>query len=164
MAEVSAVVSIGLSILGAIASVYLAVGIGLAFLRAQVDTITGRPAGRDIVGRIILLTLCLAFVTFARSVTDDVCALMGGELESVAEVRRAVLNIGQYFLDIIIASVAVLLAVGIATGFVGSQMAALAGESGVMSQVMAKTLAVIGLAVGGLLTVTIAHVIVDAIR
>jgi hypothetical protein len=157
-------VSDGLSILGAVVSVYLALGIGLAFLEGQIDTVTGRPPAQDIVRRITLLVVCVALIAFARSVSDDVADLVGGELDSDQAVREAVLRIGQYFLDVVIGAAALLLAIGVAAGFVGAQLATMAGEALHLSNVLAKLSIVVALAVGAFLTISIANVIVGALR
>jgi hypothetical protein len=154
----------GLSILGGVVSVYLALGIGVAFLEGQIDTVTGRPPAQDIVRRITLLVVCVALIAFARSVSDDVADLVGGELDSDQAVREAVLRIGQYFLDVVIGAAATLLAIGVAAGFVGAQLATMAGEALHLSNVLAKLSIVVALAVGAFLTISIANVIVGALR
>jgi len=157
-------VSDGLSILGGVVSVYLALGIGVAFLEGQIDTVTGRPPAQDIVRRITLLVVCVALIAFARSVSDDVADLVEGELDSDQGVREAVLRIGQYFLDVVIGAAALLLAIGVAAGLVGAQLATTAGEALHLSNVLAKLSIVVALAVGAFLTISIANVIVGALR
>jgi hypothetical protein len=164
MKAIVGVVTDGLSILGGVVSVYLSVGIGLAFLEGQVDVMTGRPPARDIVRRITLLVVCVTLVAFARSVSDDVADLIGGELGSDAAVRGAVLRIGQYFLDIVIGAAALLLAVGVAMGFVGAQVATMAGEALQLSTVLARLLVIVMLALGTFLTIGVSNVIVGALR
>jgi len=155
MDAVVGAVTDGLSILGGVVSVYLALGIGVAFLEGQIDTMTGRPPARDIVRRITLLVVCVTLIAFARSVSGDVADLVGGELDSDRAVREAVLRIGQYFLDVVI---------GVAVGFVGAQLATMAGEALHLSNVLAKLSIVVALAMGAFLTISIANVIVGALR
>jgi len=164
MDAVVGAVTDGLSILGAVVSVYLAIGIGAAFLEGQIDTMTGRPPARDIVRRITLLVVCVTLIAFARSVSGDVADLVGGELDSDVAVREAVLRIGQYFLDVVIGAAAILLAIGVAVGFVGAQLATMAGEALHLSNVLAKLLIVVALAMGAFLTISIANVIIGALR
>jgi len=164
MEAVVGAVTDGLSILGAVVSVYLALGIGVAFLEGQMDAMTGRPPARDIVRRITLLVVCVTLIVFARSVSDDVADLVRGELDSDLAVREAVLRIGQYFLDVVIGAAALLLAIGVAVGFVGAQLATMAGEALHLSNVLAKLSIVVALAMGAFLTISIANVIIGALR
>jgi len=164
MEAVVGAVTDGLSILGGVVSVYLALGIGLAFLEGQVDAMTGRPPARDIVRRIVLLVVCVTLVAFAQSVSDDVADLVGGELDSDLAVREAVLRIGGYFLDVAIGAAATLLAIGVAMGFVGAQLATMAGEALHLSTVLARLTIIVALAMGTFLTISIANVIIGALR
>ena len=164
MDAVVSVVTDALSILGALVSAYLAMGIALAFVEGQIDAVAGRPAGRDIGARIVLLALCVALVALARGVSSDVAALVGGELNDAAAVRGAVLNVGQYFLDILIGSAALLLALGVVTGFVGAQLATTAGEPVVLSRILGKLMVLTALAVGAFLTIRLSHIVIGALR
>jgi hypothetical protein len=164
MDVVVAVVSDGLTILGALVSVYLAVGIGLAFLGAQVDAALGRPSGRDIFLRIALLAFCVALVAFARSVSATVGGLLGGDLASAAATRMAILRIGQYFLDVVIGTAAVVLAVGVAMGLVGAQLATVAGEALHLSEVLSRLFMLVALAAGAFLAIAMANAIIAAMR
>ncbi len=164
MEAVVSAVTDGLSILGAVVSVYLALGIGLAFLEGQIDTMTGRPPARDIMRRITLLVVCVTLIAFARSVSDDVADLVGGELDSDQAMREAVLRIGQYFLDVVIGAAALLLTIGVAMGFVGAQLATMAGEALHLSTVLARLTIIVALAVGAFLTISISNVIIGALR
>lgn len=164
MEAVVSAVTDGLSILGAVVSVYLALGIGLAFLEGQIDTMTGRPPARDILRRITLLVVCVTLIAFARSVSDDVADLVGGELDSDQAMREAVLRIGQYFLDVVIGAAALLLTIGVAMGFVGAQLATMAGEALHLSTVLARLTIIVALAVGAFLTISISNVIIGALR
>ena len=164
MQDVVSVVTDVLTILGAMVSVYLALGIGVAFLEGQMDALTGRPAARDIGYRVALLIVCVALVALARGVSDDVAALLGDELTDQASVRGAVLNVGQYALDVLIGSAALLMAVGVVTGFVGAQLATMAGEPLMLSRVLGKLTVIVALAAGAFLTITLTHVVVDALR
>jgi len=164
MQDVVSVVTDVLTILGAMVSVYLALGIAVAFLEGQMDALTGRPAARDIGYRVALLIVCVALVALARGVSDDVAALVGDELTDRASVRGAVLNVGQYALDILIGSAALLMAVGVVTGFVGAQLATMAGEPLMLSRVLGKLTVIVALAAGAFLTITLTHIVVDALR
>ena len=164
MQDVVSVVTDVLTILGAMVSVYLALGIGVAFLEGQMDALTGRPAARDIGYRVALLIVCVALVALARGVSDDVAALVGDELTDQASVRGAVLNVGQYALDVLVGSAALLMAVGVVTGFVGAQLATMAGEPLMLSRVLGKLTVIAALAAGAFLTITLTHIVVDALR
>lgn len=164
MQDVVSVVTDVLTILGAMVSVYLALGIGVAFLEGQMDALTGRPAARDIGYRVALLIVCVALVALARGVSDDVAALVGDELTDQASVRGAVLNVGQYALDVLVGSAALLMAVGVVTGFVGTQLATMAGEPLMLSRVLGKLTVIAALAAGAFLTITLTHIVVDALR
>ena len=164
MEDVVSVVTDVLTILGAMVSVYLALGIAVAFLEGQMDALTGRPAARDIGYRVALLIVCVALVALARGVSDDVAALVGDELTDQASVRGAVLNVGQYALDVLIGSAALLMAVGVVTGFVGAQLATMAGEPLMLSRVLGKLTVIVALAAGAFLTITLTHIVVDALR
>lgn len=164
MDTVVSVVTDTLTMLGAIVSVYLALGMALAFLGGQLDAVSGRPSGRDISQRVVLLVVCAALVALARGISNDVAALVGDELTSETAVRGAVLNIGQYFLDILIASAALLLAVGVVTGFVGAQLATIAGEPMMLSRVLSKLAVITALAAGAFLTIRLTHIVIGALR
>jgi hypothetical protein len=164
MEDVVSVVTDVLTILGAMVSVYLALGIAVAFLEGQMDALTGRPAARDIGYRVALLIVCAALVALARGVSDDVAALVADELTDQASVRGAVLNVGQYALDVLIGSAALLMAVGVVTGFVGAQLATMAGEPLMLSRVLGKLTVIMALAAGAFLTITLTHIVVDALR
>jgi hypothetical protein len=164
MEAVVAVVTDGLTILGAAVSVYLAVGIGLAFLEAQVDAAVDHPSGRDVVQRISLLVVCVALVAFARSVSGTVGELLGGDLGSAAATRAAILQVGQYFLDMVVGAAALVLAVGVAAGFVGAQLAAAAGQALHLGEILARMAIVVALGVGAFFTISIANVVVAAMR
>jgi hypothetical protein len=163
MENITAVVADGLSVLGALVSAYLSLGIVLAFLRGQVDAMTNRPAARDITRRIMMLVVCVAFVALAQTVSADIASLAGGSIETAAEMRDAYIRIAQYFLDVAIGAAAVLLAVGVATGFVGAQLAVLAGEALQLSEIVARVLILAALAVGAFLTISVSHIIVGAL-
>lgn len=164
MESIVTAVTNGVTILGAVVSVYLAIGVASAFVGGQLDAVTGRPSGRDITGRIALLVMCVALVAFAQTISSDVAALVGGDLTGAGEVRNAVLNVGEYFLDILIGTAAVLLAIGIITGFVGAQLATAAGEAVAASNVVGRVLILIGLTAGALFTTTIVHIVISAMR
>lgn len=164
MGEVAAVVTDGLSILGAVVSVYLALGIGLAFLEAQTDAAVNCPSGRDIFQRVALLVACVALVAFARSVSGTVEDLLGGNLASAAAMRAAILHIGEYFLDMVIGAAAIVLAVGVVMGLVGAQVATAAGAALHLSEVLSRLFMVVALAVGTFFTIAIAHVVISAMR
>jgi hypothetical protein len=164
MEAVVAVVTDGLTILGAAVSVYLAVGVGLAFLEAQMDAAVDRPSGRDVMQRISLLVVCVALVAFARSVSGAVGDLLGGDLGSAEATRAAILQVGQYFLDVVVGAAALVLAVGVVMGFVGAQLAAAAGQALHLGEILSKMAIVVALGVGAFFTISIANVVVAAMR
>jgi len=163
--EIVEVVADGLSVLVACVAVYMALGIGWAFLQGQMEVAAGRSG--DVLGgimqRIALLVVCLVLIVFVQSIAGRITAVLSGDIADAATARRAILEIGAYFMDIIIGGAAVLLAVGIATGFVGAQFAATAGQALQLSEVLVRLLMVAFLGAGALLTITIANMIVRAI-
>lgn len=153
----------GLTVVGAIVSVYLAVGIAAAFVEGEFAAMTGSAQARaDVMYRIGLLTLCVAVVAFANVVAGDVAALLGDGVTSAADARDAVLRIGVYFLDMLIGLAVVVMAVGVAFGFVDAQLQAMLGQPGAFSTAMTRVVGVVLLGVGALFTVTISRIVIRA--
>lgn len=154
----------GLSVVGAIVSVYLAVGIAAAFVEGEFAAMTGSSQARaDVLYRISLLVLCVAVVAFANIVGKDVAALLGNGVTSAEDAREAILRIGVYFLDMLIGLAVVVMAVGVAFGFVDAQLQALLGRPGSLSTAMARLVGVTLLGVGALFTVVISHIVIRAL-
>lgn len=163
MEIVARLVGEGLSIVGAIASVYLAVGIALAFVEGQFAAMTENPGVRaEVMYRISLLVLCLAVVAFARPLTRVVteAILSAGDPGAV---RAGILRLGAYFVDILIATAAILMAVGIAFGFVDHQLQVLLGHPGGVSVAIGRIVAVVVLGVGAMLTILLSRIVVRAL-
>jgi hypothetical protein len=56
------------------------------------------------------------------------------------------------------------MAVGVVTGFVGAQLATMAGEPLMLSRVLGRLTVIVALAAGAFLTITLTHIVVDALR
>lgn len=163
MEAVAEVVADGLSIVGGLVSAYLAIGVGLAFLEGQFDAAMGRPSARDIAGRIVYLTVCVALVAFAQGIKGDIAAIIGGNVDSAKAMRSAYVDIARYFMTIIIGAGSIMLAVGVITGLVGAQLATIAGQALHLSEILARLIMVVGLGVCTVLTLAISNAIIDAI-
>lgn len=164
MDAVVGLVTEALTIVGAIASVYLAVGIAAAFLEGQFAAMLDEPGVRaEVMHRITLLTLCLAVIAFANLIAGDVAALLGATGSDPAALRAAVLRIGAYFVDVLVGLVVVLMAVGVMLGFVDTQLQAVLGRPAGLSVALSRVAAVVLLGLGGLLTVAISRVVVRAL-
>lgn len=77
------------------------------------------------------------------------------------EIVEALKNIAQVVIDIFIGIAAILMAVGIATGFVGGQFMVTVGQPYGLSQAWVKVIAVVLLGIGAMLTIVIANTIID---
>jgi len=153
-----------LTVIGAIVSVYLAAGIGVAFLEGGLASALGEPGVRaEVMRRIVLLVLCVAFVAFANVIAGEVRTMVSGMGETAVSVRGAVLRVGAYFVDILVGAAVVVMAVGVAFGFVDMQLNTIFGRPGGLSAAMARVAAVILLGVGGLLTIVVSHVVIRAL-
>jgi len=154
----------GLTVVGAIVSVYLAVGIAAAFVEGEFAAMTGSArAHADVLYRIGLLTLCVALVAFANVVAGDVASLLGNGVSGAQEAREAILRIGVYFLDMVIGLAIVVMAVGVAFGFVDGQLQTILGRPGSLSTAMTRVVGVVLLGVGALFTVTISRIVIRAL-
>lgn len=77
------------------------------------------------------------------------------------EIVEALKKIGQVVIDIFIGIAAILMAVGIATGFVGGQFMVTVGQPYGLSQAWVKVIAVVLLGIGAMLTIVIANTIIN---
>jgi hypothetical protein len=156
-------VSEALTIVGAAASVYLAAGIAVAFLEGQVAGLLDQPGARaDVLRRISLLVGCVALIAFANLVARDVAALLE-PATGAAGVRAAVLRIGVYFVDMLVGLAVVLMAVGVAFGFVDTQLQVTLGRAAGLSVALSRVAAVVLLGVGALLTVALSRMVIGAL-
>lgn len=154
----------GLSIVLAIVSVYLTVGIGTAFVEGQFAAMTDSPGARaEIMYRISLLVMCVAVIAFSHLISADVVAILGGGITDFANFRAAMLRIGMYFVDIVIGIAVVLMAVGVAFGFVDTQLQTVLGQPVGLSTALSRITAVLILGIGALMTVAIARAIIMAL-
>lgn len=164
MDAVVELVTEGLTIVGAVASAYLAVGIAVAFLEGQFAAMLDEPGVRaEVMHRITLLILCLAVIAFANLIAGDVAAILGSVGSDAGEIRTAVLRIGAYFVDVLVGLVVVLMAVGVMLGFVDTQLQAMLGRPVGLSVALSRVAAVVLLGLGGLLTVVISRIVVRAL-
>lgn len=151
-----------LTIVAAIVSVYLAVGIAAAFLEGQFAAMTEQPAVKaEILQRITLLALCVAVIAFANVAAYDLgmIILSGG----LGDARGAILRVGVYFVDILIGLTVVMMAVGVAFGFVDTQLQVVLGRPVGFSTALSRVTAVVLLGIAGLLTVPISGIVIRAL-
>jgi len=79
------------------------------------------------------------------------------------EVVDALRQIAQVVVDILIGIAAILMAVGIATGFVGGQFMVTVGQPYGLSAAWVKVIAVVILGIGAMLTIVIVNTIIDIV-
>lgn len=79
------------------------------------------------------------------------------------EVVDALRQIAQVVIDILIGIAAILMAVGIATGFVGGQFMVTVGQPYGLSAAWVKVIAVVILGIGAMLTIVIVNTIIDIV-
>ncbi|HEC35807.1 MAG TPA: hypothetical protein ENI39_04640 [Anaerolineae bacterium] len=153
-----------LTVVGAIASVYLAVGIAAAFLEGQFAAMLDEPGVRaEVVRRIALLVLCVAAIAFANLVARDVAALLSPGGATAGSIRVSILRIGVYFVDVLVGLAVILMAVGVAFGFVDTQLQTVLGQAAGFSAALSRAATVILLGVGALLTVAISRIVIGAL-
>jgi CBS domain containing-hemolysin-like protein len=78
-------------------------------------------------------------------------------------VVQAIRQIATLVIDIMIGTSVVLMAVGIATGFVGGQFLVTVGQPYGLSSAWVKVISVVILGLGALLTITIVNTIINAL-
>jgi hypothetical protein len=154
-----------LSVIGAVASVYLAAGIVVAFVEGQIASMAGQPNVRaDVMYRISLLAACVAVVAFAAPIARDVAGILEGIGADADAVRAAILDLGQYCASILIGLTVVVMAVGVALGFVDTQLNAVLGQPVGLSVALHRVAAVALLGIGGMMGMAIARIVVSALR
>jgi hypothetical protein len=79
------------------------------------------------------------------------------------EIVDALRQIAQVVIDILIGIAAILMAVGIATGFVGGQFMVTVGQPYGLSAAWVKVIAVVILGIGAMLTIVLVDTIIDII-
>ena len=79
------------------------------------------------------------------------------------EIVDALRQIAQVVIDILIGIAAILMAVGIATGFVGGQFMVTVGQPYGLSAAWVKVIAVVILGIGAMLTIVLVNTIIDII-
>ena len=79
------------------------------------------------------------------------------------EIVDALRQITQVVIDILIGIAAILMAVGIATGFVGGQFMVTVGQPYGLSAAWVKVIAVVILGIGAMLTIVLVNTIIDII-
>lgn len=164
MDVVVGLVTEGLTVIGAIASVYLAVGIAAAFVEGQFAAMVEEPGVRaEVMRRISLLVMCLAVIAFANLVARDVAQVLGAGAGDAGSIRASVLRIGVYFVDLLIGLAVVLMAVGVAFGFTDTQLQAVLGRPVGFSVALSRVTAVVLLGIGALLTIAISRVVIGAL-
>ena len=79
------------------------------------------------------------------------------------EIVDALRQIAQVVIDILIGIAAILMAVGIATGFVGGQFMVTVGQPYGLSAAWVKVIAVVILGIGAMLTIVLVNTIIDIV-
>ncbi|HEC35808.1 MAG TPA: hypothetical protein ENI39_04645 [Anaerolineae bacterium] len=79
------------------------------------------------------------------------------------EIVEAIRQIATVVIDVAIGVSVILMAVGIATGFVGGQFLVTVGQPYGLSSAWVKVISVVMLGIGALLTITIVNTIINAI-
>lgn len=107
----------------------------------------------------VLIVLLLALQAMPAWAADAASPYLdrGGPLVAAAR------TIGKTIVDVAIGIAAVLMAVGIATGFVGGQFLVTVGAPYGMSHAWIKVISVIILGIGAFLTIVIVNTIIDAV-
>jgi len=103
------------------------------------------------------LTLSVALTTASPALAQGAGGTRGGD---IVEAFR---SIGKVVIDILIGLAAVLMAVGIASGFVGGQFMVTVGAPYGLSAAWIKVISVAILGIGAMLTIVIANTIIDAV-
>ena len=87
----------------------------------------------------------------------------GGGSGRGGEIVEAIRKIATVIIDILIGVSVILMAVGIATGFVGGQFLVTVGQPYGLSSAWIKVISVVLLGLGAILTITIVNTIINAI-
>ena len=110
---------------------------------------------------VVAMFLLVALPAEARGVADP--PPPGGGGGRGGEIVAALRTIATIVIDILIGIAAILMAVGIATGFVGGQFLVTVGQPYGLSSAWVKVISVILLGIGALLTITIVNTIINAV-
>lgn len=110
---------------------------------------------------IVSLLMCVVLV--AAAAAPVYAAPLGDEGDRGGEIVDAIRQIATVVIDILIGISVALMAVGIATGFVGGQFLVTVGQPYGLSSAWVKVISVVILGLGALLTITIVNTIINAI-
>ena len=108
----------------------------------------------------VLLTLALVLVIATPAFADSPISVTGGDAGPLLSALR---NLGKVVVDTLIGIAAILMVVGIASGFVAGQVLTTIGAPYGASTAMMRVLSSIALAIGAFLTVIIANTVIDVI-
>lgn len=111
-----------------------------------------------IVMAVALVTLTAASPVFAQDPGPG-----GGGGRRGGEIVEAIRKIAIVVIDICIGVAVILMAVGIATGFVGGQFLVTVGQPYGLSTAWVKVISVVMLGIGALLTIVIVNTIINAV-
>jgi hypothetical protein len=87
----------------------------------------------------------------------------GGDQGRGGEIVAAIRRIATVVIDIAIGIAVILMAVGIATGFVGGQFLVTVGQPYGLSTAWVRVISVVMLGIGALLTITIVNTVINAV-
>jgi len=107
--------------------------------------------------------LLLSMMLVVATVVPAYAAPLGDEGDRGGEIVDAIRKIATVVIDIMIGISVALMAVGIATGFVGGQFLVTVGQPYGLSSAWVKVVSVVILGLGALLTITIVNTIINAI-
>jgi hypothetical protein len=107
------------------------------------------------------LTLALLLLATAPAFAQDPEPGGGGGGGRGGQIVGALRQIGVVVIDIMIGISAILMAVGIATGFVGGQFMVTVGQPYGLSAAWVKIISVVILGIGAMLTIVIVNTLID---
>lgn len=108
----------------------------------------------------LLLALALALAVTGTALADGGSSAVPGDTGPLIEALR---TLARVIVDTLIAVAAILMVVGVATGFVAGQLLTTLGAPYGASTAMLRVVSVVLLAIGAFLTTVIANAIIDAV-
>ena len=108
----------------------------------------------------VLLTLALALAVTSTAFADSGGIAVPGDTGPLIEALR---TLAKVVVDTLIAVAAILMVVGVATGFVAGQLMTTLGAPYGASTAMMRVVTVVLLAIGAFLTTVIANAVIDAV-
>ena len=108
----------------------------------------------------VLLALALALAVTSTAFADSGASAVPGDTGPLIDALR---NLAKVVVDTLIAVAAILMVVGVATGFVAGQLMTTLGAPYGASTAMMRVVTVVMLAIGAFLTTIIANTVIDAV-